>query len=455
MMKKYILISILLVSFCMWGCKKEFLDKKPSLSVIVPTGISDFRALMDDPYIFIYYGMPMLGTISADDFVTSEDMVSILSVPERGAYLWEKNMDGNDNDWYYGYQQVFNSNLVLDGLAKMEGKERGGTAYRNLQGTALFWRSFAFSNLLEGFAKSFDSKTADRDLGIPLRTSSDVNVKFERESVRKGFDKIIADLKQAVDLLPNVEKHRSRPTRNCALALLARVYLIMGDYKNAGYYADLSLQENSTLLDYSTLDPNAPRPFPLGLGDSNPEILLYTCMTRSIFLQSTLTGVVPELFDQYEDGDLRKKLYFEDSGFGYKNFKGSYTGDSEFFAGLTTREQYLIRAECHARLGNVESAMVDLNNLLVTRWDDTFVDLKAYSKEEAISKILNERRKELVGQGLRFSDLRRLNLETERAVTLTRKVNGVDYYLPPNDNRYVFLIPFQEVQMTGIPQNIR
>ncbi|WP_454879777.1 RagB/SusD family nutrient uptake outer membrane protein [Sphingobacterium detergens] len=454
-MKNYITTFSILFSLFLCSCKKEFLDKKPSLSVIVPTKISDFRALMDDPYIFIYYGVPMLGTISSDDFVASDEIVGVLSNAERGAYLWEKNMDGNDNDWYYGYQQVFNSNLVLDGLGKLEGQERDSEAYRNLQGTALFWRSFAFLNLLEGFSKPFAMNTSDRDLGIPLRTAADVNARFDRETVSNGFEKIVADLKLAVDLLPNVEKHKSRPTRNSALALLARVYLITGDYTNAGNYANLSLQENSSLLEYSTLDPSAPRPFPLGLSDSNPEILLYTCMTRSIFLQSTLTGVDPKLFDEYQDGDLRKKLYFEDAGFGFHNFKGSYTGDSEYFAGLTTREQYLIRAECYARSGNVELAMADLNRLLVTRWDDGFVHLKANSKEEALSIILRERRKELVGQGLRFSDLRRLNLEADRAVTLKRRFNNVDYNLPPNDNRYVFLIPFQEVQMTGIPQNIR
>ncbi len=454
-MNDYIITFSIISSFFFCGCKKEFLDKKPSLSVIVPTKISDFRALMDDPYIFIYYGVPMLGTISSDDFVASDDIIGILSTAERGAYLWEKAMDGNDNDWYYGYQQVFNSNLVLYGLAKLKGEETRNVAYRNLQGTALFWRSFAFLNLLEGFAKPFNSSTANHDLGIPLRTTSDVNAKFDRETVQKGFEKIVTDLKQAVDLLPNVEKHKSRPTRNSALALLARVYLLMGDYTNAGEYADLSLKENHALLNYRTLNPHAPRPFPLGLSGDNPEILLYTCMTRSIFLQSTLTGVDPKLFGEYRDGDLRKDLYFEDSGLGFYNFKGSYTGDSEYFAGLTTREQFLIRAECYARSGNVDLAMADLNALLVTRWDDRFVNLKARSKEEALSMILQERRKELIGQGLRFSDLRRLNLEPERAVTLTRKVNGLDYRLPPNDDRYVFLIPFQEVQMTGITQNIR
>lgn len=454
-MKNYIATFSILFSLFLCGCKKEFLDKKPSLTVIVPTKISDLRALMDDPYIFIYYGVPMLGTISSDDFTASDEILGILSNAERGAYLWEKSMDGNDNDWYYGYQQVFNSNLVLDGLEKLEDMERDSEAYRNLQGTALFWRSFAFLNLLEGFSKPFDMNTSDRELGIPLRTAADVNTKFDRETVRKGFEKIIADLKQAVDLLPNVEKHKSRPIRNSALALLARIYLIMGDYKNAGNYADLSLKENDVLLDYGILNTNAPRPFPLGLSDANPEIVLYTCMTRSIFLQSSLTGVNPKLFDEYQDGDLRKKLYFEDAGFGFHNFKGSYTGDLEYFAGLTSREQYLIRAECYARSGNVELAMADLNRLLVTRWDDSFVNLKANSKENALSIILRERRKELVGQGLRFSDLRRLNLKRETAVTLRRKSSGIDYSLPPNDNRYIFLIPFQEIQMTGIPQNIR
>jgi len=39
--------------------------------------------------------------------------------------------------------------------------------------------------------------------------------------------------------------------------------------------------------------------------------------------------------------------------------------------------------------------------------------------------------------------------------TVTHVINGVTYTLLPNDKRYALPIPDQEIQLTGIPQNVR
>ncbi len=66
--------------------------------------------------------------------------------------------------------------------------------------------------------------------------------------------------------------------------------------------------------------------------------------------------------------------------------------------------------------------------------------LIAIDAEEAKVKVLQERRKELIFRGTRWSDLRRLNLEGA-GIGLNRIINGVTYTLPPNDARWVMLIP--------------
>jgi len=68
---------------------------------------------------------------------------------------------------------------------------------------------------------------------------------------------------------------------------------------------------------------------------------------------------------------------------------------------------------------------------------------------------LKERRKELLFRGLRWTDLRRLNLDPRFAVTLARNVSGQIYSLPPEDPRYAWPIPDDEIQASGIPQNPR
>ena len=68
--------------------------------------------------------------------------------------------------------------------------------------------------------------------------------------------------------------------------------------------------------------------------------------------------------------------------------------------------------------------------------------------------ILLERRKELLMRGLRWMDLKRLNMEGA-AITLTRTVNGQVYTLPPNDLRYALPIPEDVIAISGMQQNPR
>jgi len=64
-----------------------------------------------------------------------------------------------------------------------------------------------------------------------------------------------------------------------------------------------------------------------------------------------------------------------------------------------------------------------------------------------------ERRKELIFRGLRWSDLRRLNMDTRFAVTLKRKVNNKEFLLLPKDARYTLQIPISVIKSSGIQQN--
>lgn len=98
------------------------------------------------------------------------------------------------------------------------------------------------------------------------------------------------------------------------------------------------------------------------------------------------------------------------------------------------------------------------NRLLAKRWDKNtvYVPYSTADENEALRKILQERRKELpFTANLRWSDLRRLNKDPRFAATLSRNLNGEIYTLPPNDKRYVLPIPDIEIQLSGIQQNER
>ena len=123
--------------------------------------------------------------------------------------------------------------------------------------------------------------------------------------------------------------------------------------------------------------------------------------------------------------------------------------------GIATDEVYLTRAECYARAGKVSEAMNDLNTLMIKRWKaGTFIPFTATSTSEALSIILEERRKETLFRGLRWLDLRRLNSEGAN-ITLTRNVDNQTYKLEPNSPRYALPLPPDVISLTGIPQNER
>jgi hypothetical protein len=92
---------------------------------------------------------------------------------------------------------------------------------------------------------------------------------------------------------------------------------------------------------------------------------------------------------------------------------------------------------------------------LSKRWKNGFFQaVTASSAADALTKILTERRKELVFRGLRWADIKRLNLEGAN-ISLTRKLNGQTYTLSPNHPRFALPIPDDVIQISGMPQNPR
>ncbi|MNE23822.1 SusD family protein [compost metagenome] len=315
----------------------------------------------------------------------------------------------------------------------------------------MFFRAHAFYSIAELFAPVYNKLTADGELGIPFRLKADMNEKSERSTLEQTYQQILSDLKDAALLLPQTDSYKTRPVKAAALGLLARVYLSMSDYENALKVADVALKLNTTLLDYNTLDLIGYNPFlPF-----NEEMVFYAQLSYNEALYSGYFNVDSALIDLYQPDDLRLKAFFLKRSNGTYSYMGSYS-PQYLFGGIANDELLLIRAECYARKEEVNLAMDDLNYLLKNRIErQSFVPLSAQSKEEALAAVLKERRKELVYRGLRWTDLRRLNLEPDKAVTLRRKVAGVSYELPPNDKRYVYPIPEDVLKSSGMSQNER
>jgi len=444
----------LLLMLHLFSCK-GFLDVKPSKALLVPTTLSDFDALLDNTNIF--NTGPELNEIASDDLYTTDDgWVSLSSPEEQPVYIFADapfQGIGYIGDWDTPFQQVFYTNVVLDGLQALN-PAVDGSDYNRVKGSALFQRAFAFYNAVRLFSKPYNAQTAATDLGIPLRLNSQVNIKSVRATVKATYDQVLNDLKVASALLPLTPKFKTRPCKPAALGLLARIYLSMGDYTDAGKYADSCLQLYNKLYDYNTLDSTSSSPLPQVIPDNGDEVIFYAGLTSYDYDFSSLTFVDSVLYRSYQNNDLRRVMFFMNNGSGLYNYKGTYTGNEVFFGGLATDEIYFIRAECFVRAGNLTAGLADLNTVLSTRWKaGTFVSFSAADADAALQLILRERRKELVARGLRWDDLRRLNTDPRFQTTVSHPINGQQHLLVPGDKHYVFPIPDYEIKLSGIQQN--
>lgn len=436
------LVVFLLLSLT--ACKK-FLDQKSSSTLVSPSTLKDLQGLLDDASLMNSNLTPCLGEVSADDYFLLQSTWSSQSTINQNAYIWQKQAYLFPNDWSQSYGPVYNANFCLDFLKEKGEKLADGVQKNNVEGSALFFRSYNFLNLLWNFSKAYNNTSAQHDLGIVLRLGSDFNEKSVRSNVEACYKKVIEDTKAAIPLLPELPTHVYRPSKCAAYALLARTFLSMREYDSAYRYANLSLSLKNDILNYSEINLIPNNPFPV----FNKEIIFYTEMYP--FIANLALGLVDTvLYNSYSNDDLRKKAFFRVSG-SYFAFKGSYAA-SGYFTGLAVDEILLIKAECEVRKGNRQEALKDINLLLKNRYNSNFTNYTATTDEEALILILNERRKELMRRGLRWIDIKRLN-EEGRNINITRLINNSVYELKAKDNYFALPIPDDVIRISEIEQN--
>lgn len=430
------------------ACNKKYLEKKPDKALVVPTTLQDFQALMDHEQFMNV--TPALPVISSDDFyIDDRGWNSFSSEIERNVYTWNVEKYGNElqiADWSYPHRQIFYANIVLEGIENVAVSDANRLDYNRIKGSAYFFRAFALYGLSQMFAPSYRNKSFSDFKGLPFKNTAVIDETPILLNTDQIYAQIIDDLLTAVDLLPIQVAPINRPRKAAALGMLARVYLSMGKYEEAGKYAEECLQFNNGLIDYNILDNQAARPFPFAFPNENKEIIFYASLLPYSFFNSPYVTVDSLTYDMYSSYDLRKTILFHDKGLGLNNFRGSYSGAIPIFSGLATDEILLIKAECDARNDQLDDALESLNTLLRNRIQNgNFIEEIRNIKELIIERILLERRKELVARGLRWSDLRRLNQYSAYKTILRRKIGDEEYILDTEDPRYTFPLPLSEL----------
>lgn len=438
-------LMIYFILCCLVVCTScsHYLDPKNSNAYQVPTSIRDLQEILDDFGYMNERRTPSYAESAADDYFLLDNNYKALLPEMKLLYRWEAFDYAYPNDWSSAYLPIYNANFCLEILDKIERTEANSNDWKNVYGSAHFYRAYYFLQLLWTYAPAFNASGNNDGKGIVLRFKSDFNVKSEFSTVGECYQQVLKDAQVVVENLDDLPLLKSRPSKAGAYALLARAYLSMGLYEQAGKAADESLKLFDAMMDYNRPEDGIKISAAVPFSKFTKETIFYSEMGQKFQNYLPTRALIDSnLVASYDSADLRRIAFFSASG-KYFKFKGTYSHSIQWmFSGLTTAEMLLIRAEYNAREGDIKACMQDVNLLIKNRWDHTkvFVPKATEDRNEALGIVLSERRKELLMRGIRLSDIKRLNLEGA-GIKMARIVEGQRIVMEPNSQKIILNTP--------------
>lgn len=433
-LKYIVLIFFFTTALC--ACNK-FLDIKPK-GLILPERVSDYEGLLNSRTLTQTFQVSLLHF--TDDNLNSFDALNQSAV--ANAYYWRPiitiNQKADPEVWGPLYNVIYSANVIINDV--MEATDGTMEKKEQVMGEALVIRANCYLDLLTVFAKAYNPATAATDPGLPLVTSINVTDKAPmRSSVKATLDLMISDVLKAAASVPISNLNRYRVTKYVAYGLLSRIYLYMADYVNAKKYAEMALVAPHSTLNYNSFASDMDFPD----YELSPEVLWQRTSIDYSAPSSMLYSV--DLKTYFNNDDIRYTFLTTTSNAGLG--RGSLPGNYNF--GISFPEMELTKAEVLARQGNFTNSMIIVNALRKNRIKTgAYVDQNASTGEEALIKVLAERRRELAYSGLRWFDMKRLDQDGRMPVVkrLNLDTQVIDATLAPHSAQYTFEIPVR-VQM--------
>jgi hypothetical protein len=389
------------------------------------------------------------------------------------------------------YSVIASTNYVIEGAGELlaNGSLTDDDCMRlnRYIGEAHFIRAFCYNGLADKFCESYkNAADVDADAsGLSLQTkyapTGDNTTYPGRSTLRQTYALITRDLEIADSLISLYEEHTQTVpmsmsayiTSDVAKAMQARVYLNMGENAKAA-----SLAESLIATERYPLTPrNAYKN--LWTNDEGSEVLWRVEMdinhqgsaTGRSFASATAnpdyipTNTTIYLFDL---NDVRWDVFFGDKTLEYSNeevtvsrfakYPGNpllYTSSSNYSnmsKPFRSAELYLIAAEANFGVSE-DKANFYLSTLQSTR----IIGHRgiALTGDELLAEIYDERHREYIGEGFRFTDLKRWNLGFKRSEVqegsdnfIYTLNNGLEY----ESDDYRFLWPIPKDELDSNPQ---
>ncbi|MCG8578571.1 MAG: RagB/SusD family nutrient uptake outer membrane protein [Bacteroidales bacterium] len=466
---KNLIYIIILTSLVLFSCE-DWMDIQPKSEVDQVDLFSSEEGYMDA--LNGVYLMLGEGTLYGDRLTMS--FLDILAqnyfIPTGHSYMdvvfhnYETEFGENQISgvWNKAYNVIANCNNIIDHLNLDDQDRFSGNNYKLIKGEALTIRAHLHFDLLRMFNAPYVSQPDF--LGIPYVDEYKIEL-TQQSTTQEALALVLQDLKAAYELLQDDEVRNedeagesyreNRFNYYASAALLARVYLYMGDHANAAIYAQevIDAQRFEWMKPADVIGNNDYVFYPelimglysVNIGETARDMFKHTdnnnpneliCSDRSS--------------DWYDGDDIRFKYWFEVESTmgGDKRFMVKYNRplDEEqeksyqdpVLPLIKLPEMYLILAECKGKSSLPEGISV-LNEM---RTERRAITLDESADESAFAEALaREYEREFYGEGQLFYFYKRMNYPT---------LTGMDgSNLPMDDVKYTLPLPADEVQFGG------
>ena len=386
-------------------------------------------------------GMMYIMDIEADDITWQTNTWM------KAAYLgWQCNTNNqngyNSVFWRLYYQWIMNANNLLEvmegtDLAKLGDADKA--LYEQIKGELLVFRAFAHFQAVQTYADAYKAGGNNTQKGVPYRTVATKTGDLARHSVEEVYKFINDDLTEACSLLEGKDiTELNHFSAKSAYAIRARVAMAMHNYADAATYAAKSIElaeaDGGKLMEgdqlfcgFSKITQDTKEPLYAAMTKDDQTIYYYSYYAYMSWNYSStanrqgVKAINADTYDLMSATDLRR-AWWDPTGeadvplttfvkIPYQNRKytavstSSAVGDVAF---LRLSEMYLTLAEAYARGGQTDKAQEVFTKFQVTR------DPAYTTSANLIDDIMTSRRIELWGEGLRYFDLKRLNLDLVR-----------------------------------------
>ena len=490
-MKKRYLTLVMALGLLTMACEKEYLETSPTNNIDAAAAFSTtknaaaaingiYRAMvvryLSSQGHFGHPAMMIILDVLGED-VQINNTSNTWHLPE---IRWQAHRSetavGNQLPYELYYRLIGNANIAIANIDAAAGTQ----AERNqVKGEALGIRAFSYFNLVQLFGKRYDAAAKpNSQLGVPL-VLTPTTEGLPRATVEEIYTQINKDLVDAAALLTSTRSYKSHINLDVIKGFQARVALTQQNWADAAKLA-ADARKAYTLMSVAQYQE--------GFADiSNPEWMwgfdhvedqseffgaFHSYMSSNY--NSTNIRVDPKqinsaLYEQIPATDVRSKMWVKTPTttnsvvptggirVPYLNQKfrlpgtpsTSAMGDIPY---MRAAEMYLIEAEAQARSGNATAAATVLFDLVSKR--DPSYKLSTKTGTALIDEIMFNRRVELWGEGVRFTDLKRLNLPLNRNNTGANSAVVVLFDVAAGDKQWEFLIPRREINANkAIVQN--